>query len=488
MHRGQADESAYRGKNAMEGKILIIEDDQELARMLCKRLSRLGFAVSAYHYGQHGLAAATSEPIDVILTALNLPDLSGIELCREISTRWPEIPVVIMIAFGSMEAAIAAIRAGAYDFITKPFEINLLELVLGRAIKHRRLQESVKQLSQALEQTRSFDELIGESQVMQALFSKLLRIADSEASVLLAGESGSGKELAARAIHKYSRRSKQPLVAINCSAMPETLLESELFGHVKGAFTNAHADYQGLFLAADGGTLLLDEIGEMPLALQPKLLRVLEDHCVRPVGSSVEKPFDVRVIAITNRDLEAAVAEGTFREDLLYRLNVITVPVPPLRTRGTDILLLAEKYIELYASNQGKDITGMTNATAHKLLAYRWPGNVRELRNAMEHAVTLTNHRTIIPDDLPEKILAFRPEHGAKITGLPGPGELIPLAEMMQRYMQHVLAMVGGNRTLAAQILQVDRKTLYRKLHHQNENEPPSSPLFPGSFGGSFGA
>ena len=467
----------------MDGRILIIEDDQELAQMLCMRLSLLGFTISLHTYGHQGLAAATSEPVDVILTAINLPDLNGLALCREISARWPEIPVVIMTAFGSMEAAIDAIRAGAYDFITKPFDINLLELVLTRAVTHRRLQESVKQLSKALEQTRSLDELVGESQVMQALFSKLLRIADSEAAVLLTGESGSGKELAARVIHKYSRRAKQPLVAINCSAMPESLLESELFGHVKGAFTSAHSDHKGLFLAANSGTLLLDEIGELPLSLQPKLLRVLEDRCVRPLGSTVEKPFDVRVIAITNRNLEAAVAEGTFREDLLYRLNVITVQVPPLRTRGMDILLLAEKYIELYASQQNKNITGMTNATAHKLLAYRWPGNVRELRNAMEHAVTLTNHRKIIPDDLPERILSFRHEPPPHQQGLPGPGELVPMAEMMHRYMHHVLAMVGGNRTLAAQILQIDRKTLYRKLHNQGDPDGPIPALFSGPFG-----
>ncbi|MBV5316490.1 MAG: sigma-54-dependent Fis family transcriptional regulator [Desulfobulbaceae bacterium] len=468
----------------MDGKIFIIEDDLELSQMLQTKLTRHGFISAVYPLGREGLAAVTSESVDVILTALNLPDLTGIEICREISTLRPEIPVVIMTAYGSMEVAIAAIRAGAYDFIPKPFDFNILELVLSRAINHRRLQDTVKRLSQALEQTRSFNELIGESPVMQAMFSKLLRIADSEASVLLTGESGCGKELAARAIHKFSRRTKQPLVAINCSAMPEALLESELFGHVKGAFTNAHSDYQGLFLAAEGGTLLLDEIGELPLSLQPKLLRVLEDHSVRPVGSSVEKPFNVRVIAISNRDLEVAVAEGTFREDLLYRLNVITVKVPPLRTRGTDILLLAEKYIELYASSQGKSIEGMTNTTAQKLLSYRWPGNVRELRNAMEHAVTLTNHRKIIPDDLPEKILHFRHDPTSQINGMPSSGELIPMADMMQRYMHHVLTMVGGNRTLAAQILQVDRKTLYRKLHQQNDT-PTNVPvtLFPGPFG-----
>ncbi len=467
----------------MDKRIAIIEDDSELSQMLQNHLSRNGFSIAACHYGREALASVSSENVDVILTALSLPDMNGIELCREISTKWPEIPVVIMTAYGSMEAAIAAIRAGAYDFIPKPFEFSILELVLSRAINHRHLQKTVKQLNKALEQTRSFDELIGESQVMQAMFSKLMRIADSEASVLLTGESGSGKELAARAIHKYSRRNNQPLIAINCSAMPEALLESELFGHAKGAFTNAHSEHKGLFLAADGGTIVLDEIGELPLSLQPKLLRVLEEHTVRAVGSNTEKPFNVRIIAITNRDLEIAATEGAFREDLLYRLNVITVKVPPLRTRGTDILLLAEKYIELYTSRQGKSITGMTNATAQKLLAYQWPGNVRELRNAMEHAVTLTNHRKIIPDDLPEKILTFRSDQAIKISGMPGPGELVPMADMMHRYMHHVLNMVGGNRTLAAQILQVDRKTLYRKLHNQNDLDAPAPPLFPGPFG-----
>ena len=469
---------------AMTGTILIIDDDRELAEMLRTRLSRRGFNVSLFATARLGFDAVAGDSVDAILTAIKLPDRNGIELCREISAKWPEIPVVIMTAFGSMEAAIAAIRAGAYDFITKPFEFKILELVLERAVHHRRLQATVKRLSLELNQTRSFDELIGESQAMQAMFAKLMRIADSEATVLLTGESGAGKELAARAIHHFSRRNKRPLVAINCSAMPEALLEDELFGHVKGAFTDAQSDRKGLFLAADGGTLLLDEVGELPLALQPKLLRVLEEHSVRPLGANSEKPFDVRVIAITNRNLEEAVAEGSFREDLLYRLNVITVEVPPLRSRGTDILLLAGKYVELFASRQGKAVDGMTNATAQKLLAYRWPGNVRELRNAMEHAVTLTGFSKIIPDDLPEKILHYRPDHGQRVNDLPWAGELIPMAEMMQRYMHHVLQVVGGNQTLAAQILQVDRKTLYRKLHQQSgEQANPQTPLFPGPFG-----
>ncbi len=469
----------------MEGRIFIIDDDRELSEMLHTQLSRQGYHVSVYAYGQLGMNAVSGGTVDAILTAMRLPDLNGIDLCREISAKWPEIPVVIMTAFGSMEAAIAAIRAGAYDFITKPFEFKILELVLERAVRYRRLQETVKRLNQELKQTRSFDELIGESQAMQAMFAKLMRIADSEATVLLNGESGVGKELAARAIHNFSRRNKQPLVAINCSAMPEALLEDELFGHVKGAFTDAQSDRKGLFLEADGGTLLLDEIGDLPLPLQPKLLRVLEEHSVRPLGANIEKPFNVRVIAITNRNLDDAVREGTFREDLLYRLNVITVEVPPLRSRGTDILLLAENYVELFASRQGKGVAGMTNATAQKLLAYRWPGNVRELRNAMEHAVTMTGYSKIIPEDLPEKILHYHPDHHPqRMSELPWTGELIPMADMMQRYMLHVLQIVGGNQTLAAQILQVDRKTLYRKLHQQS-SVPANQQLFPGL--GPFG-
>ncbi len=468
----------------MAGTILIIEDDRELATMLRTRLSRRGYQVALFTTAQNGLDAVSDLDADAILTAIKLPDRNGIELCRHISAKWPDIPVVLMTAFASMEAAIAAIRAGAYDFITKPFDFSHLELVLERAVRHRQLQETVKRLSRELTQTRSFDELIGESQVMQAMFAKLMRIADSEATVLLTGESGAGKELAARAIHHFSRRGKRQFVAINCSAMPEALLEDELFGHVKGAFTDAQTERKGLFLEADGGTLLLDEIGELPLALQPKLLRVLEEHSVRPLGANNERSFDVRVIAVTNRNLEEAVAEGSFREDLLYRLNVITVEVPPLRARGTDILLLANKYVELFASRQGKAVDGMTNATAQKLLAYRWPGNVRELRNAMEHAVALTGYNKILPEDLPEKILQHRP-NASLLAGEPmWAGELIPLAEMMQRYIRHVLQVVGGNQTLAAQILQVDRKTLYRKLHQQpNDSSPLQTSVFPGPLG-----
>jgi two-component system NtrC family response regulator len=327
------------------GHILVIEDDKDMCEMLDAGLSRRGFTLHCRAGGLEGVSAVDHEQPDVILTDINLPDISGVRVCREVVEKWPEIPVVMMTAFGSMETAIEAIRVGAYDFITKPLDLDILAVALQRAVDHRKLRRQVRVLSEAFERIHSFSGLLGESQVMQELFSRLERIADTETSVLITGESGSGKELTARALHQYSRRKDKPFVAINCSALPDNLLESELFGHVKGAFTDAWQDRKGLLPEADGGTLFLDEIGDIPLSLQPKLLRVLEERTVRPVGGNAEIPVDVRVIAATNIDIDQAVAEGRFREDLYYRLNVIKLDIPPLRTRGADILLLAGKFI-----------------------------------------------------------------------------------------------------------------------------------------------
>ncbi len=280
--------------------------------------------------------------------------------------------------------------------------------------------------------------------------------------MLITGESGTGKELVARALHQRSRRRDQPFVAVNCAALPDTLLESELFGHVKGAFTDARNDRKGLFVQAEGGTLLLDEIGEMPLAMQPKLLRALEENKVRPVGSEKEVAFDVRLLASTNRDLETAVEEGRFRKDLFFRIDVIQVELPPLRARGADALLLAQHFIEDCAGRAGKQVVGMSEGVAEKLLAYSWPGNVRELRNVIERAVALTRFDKLTVDDLPEKIRDYRSSQ--VVIGGNDPGELVPLEEVERRYILHVLDCVGGNRTLAARTLGLDRKTLYRKL------------------------
>ena len=306
---------------------------------------------------------------------------------------------------------------------------------------------------------------------MQAVYDLLGRIADSPATVLITGESGTGKEVAARALHERGPRKGRPFVAINCSAVPEALLESELFGHARGAFTDARAARAGLLLQATGGTLLLDEIGDMPIALQPKLLRSLQERTLRPVGGDEEMPFDVRIIATTNRDLHALVEEGRFREDLYFRINVIHVEMPPLRARGGDVLLLAQHFIDVHATRAGKHVTGLSPPAAEKLLAYSWPGNVRELQNCIERAIALTQHERIGVEDLPETVRAYKRSHVLIATD--DPSELVSLAEVERRYVLRVLEAVGGNKTSAAHILGVTRKTLYRKLEEYGAAEVP---------------
>tara|TARA_R110002073_G_scaffold204042_2_gene363862 strand:- start:246 stop:1178 length:933 start_codon:yes stop_codon:yes gene_type:complete len=310
--------------------------------------------------------------------------------------------------------------------------------------------------------------MIGSSPAMQKLYDQLERVAVSDAGVLITGESGTGKELVSRSIHAHSRRAEKPFVAINCAALSEALLESELFGHVKGAFTDARSERRGLFLEADGGTLLLDEMGEMPMSMQVKLLRTLEERVLRPVGSDKELPFDVRVICATNRDLESAVSDGKFREDLFYRINVIGLHLPPLRSRGTDVLRLAEHFLKQFSTAENKHVTDLAEGVAEKLLQYHWPGNIRELRNVMERAVALTRHDKITVADLPEKITNYQ-SNQILIDGL-DPEELVSLEELERRYITHVLEATGGNQSQAARILGLDRKTIYRKLK-QNESE-----------------
>ncbi len=451
----------------MRGNIVIIEDDQEMCDMLSAGLSRRDFVVTTYTSGREGLAAVDRYNTDVVLADINLPDMNGLDICQEIVANMRDIPVIVMTAFGSMDTAISAIRAGAYDFVTKPLDLDILALSLERAARYRELQRTVQLLSQKAESPKIFDNLVGESSVMEDLFSQLQRIADSEASLLITGESGSGKELVARAVHHHSRRSQQPLITINCAAMPGQLLESELFGHRKGAFTSASRNTKGLFLEADGGTLFLDEVGEIPLDLQPKLLRALEERYVRPVGGTTEQHFNVRIIAATNRDLESAIEDGLFREDLFYRLNVIHVHMPPLRARGGDILVLANRFVTQFSKRQNKAVTGISESAAEKLLNYSWPGNVRELRNAMEHAVALTLYDKIVLEDLPEKIRMSVQDHF--LFSSRDPMELITLEEMERKYIMYVLENTQGNRTMAARIMGMDRKTLYRKLQRYKE-------------------
>lgn len=444
------------------GRILIVDDDQGMCEMLETDLSLRGYSVDWRQSAKAALQLVGEEDVDVVLTDVRMPGTSGLQLCDELHRTRPDIPVVVMTAFGSMETAVAAMRAGAYDFITKPIEMDLLGLTMKRAVERRQLGKQIKLLSQQRDASSGLGELLGDSPPMQQLYDQMVRVAGSEASVLITGESGTGKELVARSIHARSPRASGPFVAVNCAALSETLLESELFGHTRGAFTDARGERKGLFLEAEGGTLLLDEMGDMPMSMQVKLLRALEENRVRPVGSDREIAFDVRVLAATHRDLETAVEEERFRQDLFYRINVIQLHLPPLRARGTDVLLLARHFVERFATKAGKPIRGIDDAVAERLLAYSWPGNIRELRNTIERAVTLTRHDMLTAEDLPEKI---RNHKGSTVfIGGDDPTDLVPLEEVERRYIAHVLQAVDHNQTQAAKLLGVDRKTLYRKL------------------------
>ncbi|SEA40709.1 DNA-binding transcriptional response regulator, NtrC family, contains REC, AAA-type ATPase, and a Fis-type DNA-binding domains [Desulfuromusa kysingii] len=450
-------------ESRLPGKILIVDDDRALCELLEEDLSRRGHQVITSLKVVDAQALLHKQEVDIVLTDLNMPGINGIDFCAELKDNRPDLPVVIMTAFGSLDTAIGALRAGAYDFVTKPVDLDLLSISLDRALQHRHLQEKVRLLNNQVRRQRSDDEMLGESPAFLKIKEQITRIADLETSVLITGESGTGKELVARALHHQSQRSEGPFIAINCAALPENLLESELFGHVKGAFTDAKEQRKGLFVEATGGTLLLDEIAELPLALQPKLLRVLEDHKVRPLGGSSETACDVRILAATHRDLEEAVVAGRFRSDLYYRLNVIPLGLPPLRDRGNDILLLALQFIKQLSQRFNKSVNGLAQPAAACLLAYHWPGNVRELRNVIERALALTLHDQLTIEDLPEQI-----RHPGGTTPLPAslidPGTILTLDEMESRYIHQVLDQLGGNQSLAARLLGVDRKTLYRKL------------------------
>ena len=443
-------------------RVLVVDDQQSMCEMLADTLGPDGYDVQWRTQAVEALELVRQNQFDVVLTDLKMPDMNGIEFCQNINRDHSDLPVVVMTAFGSLEAAVSAIRAGAFDFVTKPLDLEILDIALQRAVHHFRLRQEVKQLKQAIDLSQPFGKLLGKSPPMQRLYKQLSQVARVDTTVLITGQSGSGKELAANSIHQKSKRHKKPFVAINCAALPESLMESELFGHVPGSFTGADKKHDGLFVRANGGTLFLDEIGEMSLAMQPKLLRALEEGRVRPVGGSEEIPFDARLIAATNRDLETAVEEGRFREDLFYRLNVVQISLPPLQTRGTDILLLAQYFVQTFSEKSDLEVKEISDSVAQRLLDYNWPGNVRELRNAMERAVTLSDSAKLLVDDLPEPIRTFQ-SRKMLIAG-DNPDELRSLEEVERRYILHVVDAVGGNRTVASQILGLDRKTLYRKL------------------------
>jgi two-component system response regulator HydG len=401
-----------------------------------------------------------------------MSEIDGVELCARIAGIRPDVPVVVATGNASMDSAVAAMRAGAYDFLTKPIDPKILALNVGRAVKHHLLQVEVKLLREESLERTALGELIGNSPALRKTFDVVARVGASNISVLIEGETGTGKELVARALHAAGARGGGQFVALNCSAVPATLLESELFGHVRGAFTGANTSRVGLLVRASGGTLLLDEIGDMPLEMQTKLLRAIQERTVRPIGSSDETPFDARIIAATHRDLEAEVAAKRFREDLYYRINVVKIVVPPLREREGDVLRLATHFLERFAAAAQRGDMQLSPRVASALLAYDWPGNVRELENCMERAVALARLSQVSMEDLPDKIALRRATPSSFPTS--DAEEILTLEEVDRRYIARAIALLDGNKSRAAELLGVDRRTLYRRLEKYEKEQQES--------------
>lgn len=450
--------------------ILVVDDDAAMGDYLREELVHEGFAVELANGGRQGVERVKQGGVDLVVSDVKMPDLDGLDLLREVREVSPSPYVITVTAFGSIDTAIRAVKLGAYDYITKPFEIEQLVLVIRKALGERALRSEVERLRAEVSSHYSFGNIIGRSESMREVFDLVRRMAGSAANVLVTGESGTGKELIAKAIHFGGPRREKPFVAINCAAIPETLLESGLFGYKRGAFTDARTDRSGLFVEADGGTLFLDEIAELPLTLQPKLLRVLQEREVRPLGASKSEKVDVRVVVATNRNLESGLRTGTFREDLYYRLNVLQIHLPPLRDRTDDILPLAEHFLARSAERAGKDSLCLRETAKKLLLGYAWPGNVRELENVVERAVALVEGNLVGPEDLPPTLRERR--NPDQLTTALAQG--LTLDELERQYIRRVLDAEGGNKTRAAQRLGLDRKTLYRKLEDPTPVDPDS--------------
>lgn len=444
----------------MDARILIVDDDESLRDMLAMALDARGYGATTAASGEAALERLVDDTFDAVITDLHMPGMDGLELGRRIIEN-RDVPVILLTGEGTIEAAIGAVRAGVDDFLRKPVEIEQLILVLERAIENRSLRRELKRLRDAVGDIQPFEDMVGRSAPMKTLQDLVTRVAPADVSVLITGESGTGKELVARAMHERSPRAPGAFIAINCAAMPAALLESELFGHAKGAFTDAKADKMGLLRQASGGTIFLDEIGDMPMEMQAKLLRALQEKRARPVGGTDEIEFDARILAATNRDLEEDIEDGRFREDLYYRINVVHVPVPPLRARGDDVLLLAQHFVHRAAERAQRSVRGISPAVAERLRVYEWPGNVRELENAMERAVALAKFDEITPEDLPRKIASYE---SPTVEPRDDAAELPTVEELERRHIARVLKATDGNKTRAAKILGFDRRTLYRKL------------------------
>jgi len=446
--------------------LLVADDDPGLRESLERTLTREGYRVVLASDGRAALERVQAGGVDLIVTDLRMPGLTGLELLRAAKAIMPDVDVILLTAFGTVEEAVKAMKDGAYDFLTKPFRREQLIKLVDKALERRDLIEQNKALKKQLEDIRAKGQMIGASPSFRRMLTLVEQTADSSATILIQGESGTGKELVARTIHERSGRRAGPFVAVNCAALPETLLESELFGYEKGAFTGAAGRKEGRFELANGGTLFLDEVADLSLVTQPKILRVLQEGEFERLGATRSIQVDVRIVAATNQDLADMVKDRRFREDLYYRLNVITVRVPPLRERHEDIRVLAQHYLRVYAAKNGRKLEGFSNEALERLESYAWPGNVRELENLIERTVLLARKDRIDAEDLPEEVAGVKRPPRDAILELVG----TPLADIEQRLLDETLRITGGNKTQAAKLLGIDVRTVARKLERREDD------------------
>jgi DNA-binding NtrC family response regulator len=457
--------------------MLVVDDDAGSSGLLREIFVQEGYDVSLAGSGAEALKAAAEKPFDIVLSDVQMPDIDGIEVLRRLKRAAPDAIVILVTAYGTIEAAIRALHEGAFDYVRKPFKLDEVRLCVARAMDRRRAgpprpaNPAGAGASGHGRGSREARSIIGSHPAMVELYKLVSRVAGTKSSVLIIGESGSGKELIARTIHDASPRSDRPFVAVNCTSLSETLLESELFGHVKGAFTGAIERRPGLFLEANRGTVFLDEVGDMSLSMQAKLLRVLQEEEVKPVGGNETIPVDVRVVAATHQDLDALVRAGRFRVDLYYRLHVVALHVPPLRERREDIPILAEHFLREYAARSNRVLRGFSPRAVDALLAHPWPGNVRELENVVERAVALAPGSTVEESDLPEKLIG----HSRAAPAEPQGASRATLDEVARNYVLQVLDQVRGNKSEAARVLGIPRRTLYRMLERYDSSDPAAS-------------
>ena len=460
-----------------EARVLVVDDEKSMRDLLAITLEKQGYEVTVAEGGEAAIDAIRREGFDAIITDLRMARVDGLQVLRSAKDLSPETAVVVVTAVGSTETAVEAMKLGAYDYITKPFKLDEINLIVKNALERKRLRDENRYLRKQLESQYRFDNIIGKSPAITAVFDTVRKIADSPSTVMITGESGTGKEMVARAIHYNSQRRNKPFISVNCGAIPEALMESELFGHVKGAFTGAVSNKVGLFTAAEGGTLFLDEITEIPTLLQVKLLRAIQEREIRRVGETKETKVDVRLIAASNRELERAVSEGALREDLFYRLNVIPIHLPPLRERREDIPLLVAHFLQKFGPQLGKEVRGVAPEALAMLERHHWPGNIRELENVVERAIVLGSGEVLGPEALPESVRRERPVRGLEVD-LPEEGMDLEatLDALERRYLQRAMDRTNGVQTRAAELLKMTFRQFRYKLQKHNMARRAGSP------------